>query len=83
MTKWLTVAASCLLATSVYAGEWKAGGKDPHHGMEGGCESKAKIAKLKELHGKDFLKQHPLQSRVEKSDNNDADAKKTTTEQFI
>lgn len=83
MTKWLAVAASCLLVTSVYAGEWKVDGKDPHHGMEGGCESKAKIAKLKELHGKDFLKQHPQQSRVEKSQSGDVDAKKSSTEQFI
>lgn len=43
-------------------------GKGPHGAMSGGCESKAKIAKLKEKYGDDWakiLKKHSLEQKAQ------------------
>jgi hypothetical protein len=61
------------VATGAYAGSWAADGKDPHHGMkEGGCASKAKVARMKELYGEDWAKQHPDPKITEEAKKNKA-----------
>lgn len=58
MSKWLVLLATGMFAVSVQAGS--AEGLDPHHGLMGkGCESKDKVAKLKERFGEDYFTQHP------------------------
>lgn len=47
------------VAGGAVAGSMAADEKTPHHGMQGGCSSKAKIAKFKELYGDDWAKQAP------------------------
>lgn len=48
------------VAGGAYAGSVAANGVDPHHGLKsGGCASKAKVARLKEIHGEDWGKQEP------------------------
>ena len=59
-----------MIAGSAYAGSMAADGKDPHHGVAGGCESKAKLAKLKELHGKNWGKQEPSARITEEAKQN-------------
>lgn len=59
------------VATGAYAGSW-ADGKDPHHGLKGGCESKAKVARMKELYGEDWAKQHPSPKITEEAKKNRA-----------
>jgi len=59
MSKWLLLLAGAALALSVQAGE-TSDGSDPHHGLMGkGCDSKDKVAKLKERFGEDYFTQHP------------------------
>ncbi|MDH5217631.1 MAG: hypothetical protein OEX19_08040 [Gammaproteobacteria bacterium] len=59
-----------MITGGAYAGSIAADGKDPHHGMTGGCESKAKLAKLKELHGKNWGKQEPSAKITEEARQN-------------
>ena len=58
MSKWLLLLATAMFALGAQAGP--AEKVDPHHGLMGkGCDSKDKVAKLKERFGEDYFVQHP------------------------
>lgn len=75
MKRLLVLVSLVLLAGSVNAGSFH--GEDPHKGLMGkGCDSKEKVAKLKEMFGDDYMAQHPHPGHF-----NLDDAKKALKEQ--
>ena len=81
MKKVVLLVSSMAFAGAAWAGDWAMDGKDPH--ASGGCSSKAKIAKLKEMYGEDWariMKQHALE---EKAKAEQSAQKEPAADQFI
>ncbi|MDH5547219.1 MAG: hypothetical protein OEZ43_16650 [Gammaproteobacteria bacterium] len=55
----IAILLGMMIGGGAWAGSLAMDGTDPHHGVTGGCASKAKIAKLKQLYGDDWAKQKP------------------------
>lgn len=82
MKRWLVAVCGIAMAGVAYAGEWSVNSDDPHHSAQGGCESKAKIAKLKEMYGDDWakmVKKHHLEEKAKAEQSKKEPAK----DQFI
>ncbi|MDH5229902.1 MAG: hypothetical protein OEZ58_04190 [Gammaproteobacteria bacterium] len=66
MRKLLILVSGVVFAGSVIAGSMDSEGNP--HGKSGGCESKAKIAELKSIHGDDWLKKIQKHAIIKKAD---------------
>ena len=57
--KLIALLLGMMIGSGAWAGTLGADSTDPHQGLSGGCASKAKMAKMKKLHGDDWAKQKP------------------------